>query len=76
MKNLKNVLTLGLALLLAPLMVPAGDMGLPETLPEDVKCKLIPGSERSDHPDMVCGTYRCPDGRVAYQCNLREIIIN
>lgn len=75
MKNFKNVLTLGLALLLAPLIVPAGDMGLPGTLPEDVKCKLDPRSVRSDHPNMVCGTYKCPDGRVAYQCQLREIII-
>lgn len=43
---------------------------------ETMECIKDPDSMTEPTAWLVCWTFHCPDGTEAYQCNMREIIIN
>jgi hypothetical protein len=50
-------------------------LGVNSISAQNMQCILDPDSVTRYGPDMVCGTYNCPDGTEAYACKIRGIII-
>jgi hypothetical protein len=72
MKKFVTSFVLGLALLVSPKFISAGD--LPNEIQETETCILIKESVIRT-PMMVFGTYTCPSRNTVYFCSMREIII-
>lgn len=50
-------------------------LGVNSVSAQNMQCVLDKKTVQWYGPNMVCGTYNCPDGTKAYACKIREIII-